>query len=440
MKIAWFTPYTIQSAIARYSHAILLELKKTHEVHLWTSSRKDLPESPVPIHTFSNSNEVIGPLSTYDVVIYNLGDNYLYHGEIYDVLTRIPGIVILHDFCMHHFFEAYYKMNDKLDIYHQDLRTLYGTSSINTVKTTLAHNYDTILESDFFVQYPLFEKSVANATAVITHSQFLAEKVQLCYPGPVENIPLPHFDYSNISTLSEPLENLFPFLSEKKILILTTGVVNPNKRVHRGIDILMDNPDLSRQVNYVVIGGHSNKSYISQLKKQIHQGKLESCVHLLGYQPDSILMKFMERADICLNLRYPALEGGSASIVEQLFFGKPSIVTKTGVYDELPDNVVRKISPHNEYHDLTFALKSLIDSQEDRSSLSRAAKQYVNDNLTPSKFCERLNHFLDRARYSAPIQNLVQTVCLQLTQIGANIESESLKTISEELEHLYPPA
>src|SRR5438552_851356 len=113
MKIAWFTPLNRQSAIGQYSARILEELVQTEQVVVYVSDT-DQVDACWPVNADLAMLSKIEPeqlphlLSGYDCVVYNMGNHHGYHGRIYEASLRHPGIVILHDVVLQHFFGGYF--------------------------------------------------------------------------------------------------------------------------------------------------------------------------------------------------------------------------------------------------------------------------------------------------------------------------------------------
>src|SRR5713101_5867316 len=114
MKIAWFTPLSKNSAIARFSRGVAIELAKTVDLVLCHFDTGETWDCNVAVRRYSSSEAISDQdLERYDLLIYNFGNYLPYHGEIYALSRRRPGICILHDFVMHHFFAAYFRENDR---------------------------------------------------------------------------------------------------------------------------------------------------------------------------------------------------------------------------------------------------------------------------------------------------------------------------------------
>src|SRR5882757_5557423 len=102
MKIAWFSPFSRKSAIARFSEGVVSELAKLAEVDLCCFDTGESREMSGLIRRFDSAAEIDDrTLSCYDLVIYNFGNYLPYHREIYLTSQRWPGLCILHDFVMH---------------------------------------------------------------------------------------------------------------------------------------------------------------------------------------------------------------------------------------------------------------------------------------------------------------------------------------------------
>src|SRR6476661_187691 len=85
-RIAWLSPYGPRSDVGAFTRCILPHFVKDDALR-------------VDCDLFINQ---CGP--SYDAAILNLGNNVENHGDIVNILRRVPAIAVLHDFSYHHFF------------------------------------------------------------------------------------------------------------------------------------------------------------------------------------------------------------------------------------------------------------------------------------------------------------------------------------------------
>ena len=98
MKIAWFTPFSLRSAIGEFSLYVTSAINEESTVDLWVVDAGER-RWKTRLRVKPADRAVASPdlLDDYDVVVYNVGNYSRYHGEILDVLERRAGIAILHD-------------------------------------------------------------------------------------------------------------------------------------------------------------------------------------------------------------------------------------------------------------------------------------------------------------------------------------------------------
>jgi glycosyltransferase involved in cell wall biosynthesis len=437
MKIAWFTPFSIKSAIGKYSQSVTNELTGSCTVDLWVNETRDL--LPTGLNCFSMSEARPKKLKEYDFLIYNLGNHLGFHKDIFEISEKFPGIVILHDFVMHHFFAGYY-----LDVlqdnaaYLNNMETLYGKRGLEVADKVLQGNRKPVWETDQVVDFPFFEKALGNALGVIAHSRFLARAVRRVYLGPVAVIHHPHYSYGNICRENSGGRKSLE-LPEGKILLLSIGHVNPNKRIDKVIKAIGEF-NLQDRIHYIVIGPHENESYFEQLNGLTRKHHLENSVRFFGYQPDPVMHEYMLNADAFVNLRYPPTEGASGSLLEQFYFAKPVIATDIGFFGELPDDCLMKIRPDHEESDLLDALQRLIADRAGAQAIGVNGNKFLLENLTPQKYRERFVAFLPKLESFKPVFHFLDRLGKELAQVSIPPENGLLESLSREISFMLPDA
>ncbi|HEV3079581.1 MAG TPA: glycosyltransferase family 4 protein [Gemmataceae bacterium] len=460
MKIAWFTPFCRQSAIGRFSQTVTAELARHAAVDIWTPHKPPAANAQegelhatalkvFPLASLHNNPEL---LASYDHVVYNLGDCWAYHGEIFETLEQTPGrsrkrqtgpsrkqqttIVVLHDYVMHHFFQGLYLIHRKdSDGYLQKVQTLYGPAARQEMAEGLAGG-SSVDVSRRAINFPFFEPCLTHATAAVTLSSFFADIVRAQALCPVARLYLPH----NLYDRPVPLEAAKTALGvpHDKLLLLSVGHVNPNKRIDAVLEVLGRDAELAAKVQYIVIGCLAHTAYREKLEQLIRDYRLGNVVRLLGQQSDEVLYQHLSSADLCINLRNPAMEGASASLVEALTFGRPLLVSDTGSYQEVPDGCVLKVPLRDEVPCLHKLLKDLVGDRARRQALGRQGREYVLKHHSPVSFARDFLEFIRTLDIVKPQFDLLDRVSHELAAMDVRAGTELVQKISREIDAFWP--
>lgn len=431
MKIAWFTPLSKKSAIARASVAIATELARLADVHVCHFESGDVRDTSVPVKRFASASAVDDrTLDNYDLAIYNFGNYLPFHREIFLLSRHWPGICILHDIVMHHFFAAYYLEDLRSPAaYSLLMERLYGEEGASAAARSLGGQR--VWECDDVSRFPLFEEVVQGALGVVTHSEFFRRRVAANYTGPTRRIPLA-YDADRTS----PVQSRKRLgVEEDCVLLVTVGHVNPNKRIEAVIDAVGRLGAVAQHIVYAVLGPGSPE-YQRTLEAAVRRNHLEGVVRFLGAVPDDLLRAYLSHADICINLRFPATEGASASAIEEMLFGKPLIVTDTGFYSELPGDCVVKIDPARE-EDLSGELSRLVSDAGLRASLGAAAQRFAEDEFRASRYAKEILDFGWEVRSARPLLTLTDRVAQECYRMGIAADMPIVATIAGEMGSIF---
>src|ERR1700758_5110110 len=104
MKIAWFTPYGLNSSIGNFSCLVAGALAgRDHSIALVSSDEHPLTERLSPpngielLHwSLFESDPAVADV--YDVIVYNIGNQLPSHFGVLRLIDRIPGVCIFHNF------------------------------------------------------------------------------------------------------------------------------------------------------------------------------------------------------------------------------------------------------------------------------------------------------------------------------------------------------
>lgn len=406
MKVAWFSPFNVESAIARYSKIILNELCSMVEIALFLPEHAVLEEQ---LETkanviFYNNDTLLPLLNTYEICIFNIGDS-AYHHSVWEALCIAydnlwPTIVIMHDWFTFNLFHGYYASKNNREKLFELSEQYYGKGKGKKLREILK-NHGTWKEC---LDFPFYEGVLAKTDLVIVNSKYSAKKIK-SFGKKIEVffIPSAYCQLNSEKITLIPKEQLnIPF--DKKILT-TIGVGSPNKLVDKVLLAIGSDSFLKENCAYFFVGDIS-KEYKMQLKEIAGKHRFKN-LYFHGYASQSELYSFLVYTDVCINLRQPCIEGASATLVEALVHGKPTCVSDDGCYADLPDDIVFKIRPGYEVEDLKEKLKNVLGDPELLTRISFAAKEYIK-HWDLNIYCKKMIELFCETRYEFGILSQIR--------------------------------
>lgn len=377
MKIALFSPLNpIKTGISDYNEEMLFELRKHLDIDLFIQQGYIPTNESVRLgfNIFPFIPEAFDP-SAYDEILYHMGNNYEAHGYIYDALKAHPGVVVLHDYVLQGFHAERYDATGDFGMYLQLQKKYYGQIGESIANNIARPETLPIWESAAAVAYPLNEDILEAAKAVIVHSNFVKEKIQIGYPKPLMKIN--HHGHT-LKTFDRNLVRGQLGVNEDNILISSIGYINKNKRFDVILSALeeLDNPNIT----YVIAG----KDRGDLLKNYLEDINLNICVK--GHLDLQKLEALISASDICINLRYPTMGESSGALLRIMGYGKPALVTNFGSYADFPDYSVLKIAPDiDEKEHIKRVVQALIQEKDFCRSVGEEASRYVREECSIEK-------------------------------------------------------
>jgi glycosyltransferase involved in cell wall biosynthesis len=417
MKIAWFTPLSTRSAIGEFSCHVTRALAELADVELWTADEPPYCRSDLPIVRYWRTAGELEPLSGCDALVYNMGDYLPFHGPIHAVAKHRPGVVILHDRVLHHLFAGMWLQGAEPSpqTYVARMGAYYGEAGAEVARESLEGKRKPVWESDEEVlRYPLYEEAIVNAHGVVTHSHRQAEDVRATWAGPVRALNLPCYE----EILKAVDDARLPSPGDR-LNLLTVGHLNPNKQVHRVVAMLAADPELASRVRYTIVGPDDGfAGYVGELREAIarHGGRLQ--IEMLGWQPPERLDELMAQTDVFVNLRHPVMEGGSASLMRQLAYGRPVLCFDSGFFGELPEGTASRV-PAGDFAAAHEALRQLVADAKLRRDVGARARALAAS-YDERSYAEGLLTLIDESRHAAPAIDCLEAAARELGRMNVD--------------------
>src|SRR5262245_61224125 len=201
MKVAYYSPLPpSRSGIADYSALLLPELEKRIDVAVARPGR------------FRREPRA-------DIALYHVGNDAEAHGWIVEALRRQPGVVVLHDFVLHHLVVGLTFARGDAAGYLAAMEREGGLVGRLLAYAVLDNKLPPLWETrpeDF----PLAGEVLDHATALIVHSHYVEQRARGAgYRGPIVRIPHPAWPVPQLESArieGDPLYGCLGHLNESK--------------------------------------------------------------------------------------------------------------------------------------------------------------------------------------------------------------------------------
>ena len=415
MKIAWFTPLALRSAIGDYSEVIATALASADDVTLYyPDSPEHGPPRPaaipcVPIPALPD-DRFLASLSAHDIHVYNIGNFLDFHLPIYRTALRKPGIVVLHDIVMRDFFSEYFaRLRDGAGGYGQFLRKAHGADAERAaaeVHAGRAHE-----TPDERLRHPLFRPTLTGALGAIVHSEYARQRVAAEVSVAVRTIDFPIFGPSRSYVDTDPVRTPCP---HGKVRLLSFGMLNRNRLIPETIAAIAESEYLRRHCTFDLIG-QGPKNLEATLRTSIERHGLGDTVRLHGWQPEEKLQEALLASDVVINLRNPHSGESSCVLSTSLLAGLPTMVWDHGFYAEFPDEVAVKLSSVAE---IGPALERLVRDAELRAAYGTSARVHALERFSTERYCRSFREFAEEVLRQKPMLMLADRVTDILQEMG----------------------
>jgi glycosyltransferase involved in cell wall biosynthesis len=370
-RVAYVSPLPPdESGIADYSAELLVGLGKRFTVDLFTSEdgRQATAEAGLGVDAYAElrGKHLRWP---YDAIVYQVGNNATYHGELYGLLQEIPGIAVLHEFMLHNLVRSGGSVDEFIDA----MSYSYGDVGVLAAGRMLGLDPTVDLWS-----YPLFERVVDASCELIVHSATVRHRVLESRPGARVTV-VPHYLSLNglpkMNDVSRRALRRDLGVPDRALVLASFGNINRAKR----IDVILRAFAQFRRKHpesvYLLAGTMSPDAVAIQ---QMLTGELGEGVIVTGHQSLPKLLALMDLTDIAINLRHPTGGETSGVCIRLLGLGKPVVVSADGWFLEIPDGCCAPIAPGVlEDEELLAVLDALTESEGLRLGMGAAAARWA---------------------------------------------------------------
>ena len=390
LRVAFASPLPpARSGVADYSRELLPHLARHVDVTAFT----DTQAAELPGFAVERLRDLPAALAAgrADVAFYQLGNCAPFHGEIYRLALAHPGVVLLHEYALHHLVRDLTLARGDVEGFVAAMRQAHGEAGERAARRSL----DDGVPVDPWT-HPLFEPVVDASLAVIAHNEATRERVLASRPAAeVTVVPQLHDPAAVPAGAAEPgAARAALGLPADAFLVGVFGFVTPAKRLEVTLAAFARLRAALPAARLLIVGEVSPAVAVDAL---LAGGRGEG-VELRGRVPLDDLQRHMAAVDVAVNLRWPTGGETSATLVRLLGLGKAVVVSNAGASAEIPDGCCAKVDVDWSEEETLFAtLRLLARDPELRRAMGEQGRRHVAAAHAPERASAALAAVLERA-------------------------------------------
>jgi glycosyltransferase involved in cell wall biosynthesis len=323
-----------------------------------------------------------------DLHLYHLGNSPA-HAFVYRAARAQPGVVVLHDWSLHHLVLRETVERGDVSAYLREMRRAYGETG-----TFVARQVARALGGDLLpALFPLNDRMLEGSLGVVTLSAQTAARVARRLPGR-PRLHLPHHLSLPIEPPpARPESRRRLGLPEDAFVVTAPGLATANKRLDVAVRVMarlrVDHPEA-----LLVVAGATDPRL--PLDTWAAEAGLGDGLRVTGRLGLADFERHLSAADVVLALRFPSHGEMSGAVVRALGVGRPVLVSAgSAPAEEFPEGVIVPIDPgRREEAELEAYLRHLRGSPRLRETIGALAAAHVRAHHRLDDTMETLAGFL----------------------------------------------
>jgi len=270
----------------------------------------------------------------FDSVIYQIGNNP-HHEFVYREAMQYPGVVVLHDYVLHHLVVEMTLARGDTEGYIRTLRASHGEAGEAWARGRAAGFEQ---EAGNFL-FPASTELARRARSIIVHNEFamgsLREQGITC---PIAVVDHPSVAANVSEETSRGIRRRHGIAEDDRIVGML-GFVTAAKRAEIVFESFSQALEQRPSMKLLIVGEPASNVDLEALA--VHLGVPRDRWIATGYVPDSEFDAYIATMDRVVNLRYPTAGETSGTLVRALAQRKPVAVNDFAQFSELRSAVTR---------------------------------------------------------------------------------------------------
>ena len=270
-----------------------------------------------------------------DVALYHIGNNHL-HREIYRMAVSRPGVAVLHDAVLQHFFLGTLSQ----DRYIEEFVYNYGEWTRGQAEDLWKNRARSAADPRFF-DYPMLKRLACASRAIVVHNPAAARLV-LEHNRQARVVEIPHFFAP--PPVPDPTDTL-RFRTQlgigpRTLVVGVFGHLRESKRLPVIVRAMERIWQAGAEAKLLVQGAFAS----SDLERAL-AGRLENDPRILrtGFLDEARFWQWAAAADVCVNLRFPGAAETSGIAIGMMGIGKTVVFTAGEEIARIPENACLRV-------------------------------------------------------------------------------------------------
>jgi glycosyltransferase involved in cell wall biosynthesis len=373
-KLAYVSPLPpVKSGIADYSAELVPELAKFYDITLVVDQERvdDARLDGLPLRA---PDWLRHHAQEFERVVYHVGNSHA-HQHMFELIRDVPGIVVLHDF----FFSGVLDNLEREEYLPQGfLKALYESHGYTGL---LSHRKEGRNPSIW--KYPVNKGVLDNAAGVIVHADFSKELATEWYGAGAadgwQTIPLLRGRPEGSATPEARAQARRRLgIEDGDYLVTSFGMLGRTKLNEELLDAWLASPlAADPRARLVFVGENDPGLYGAGLVKKIADAKATGRIKIAGFVDAATYADYLAASDCAVQLRASTRGETSASVLDCLLYGIPTIVNAHGSTASISDELLVKLRDGFATQELADALARLHGDTGERAALGQRALAHM---------------------------------------------------------------
>jgi glycosyltransferase involved in cell wall biosynthesis len=389
-RLAYVSPMPPErSGIADFSAGFLPELARHYDIEIVVAQKEvtdPLIHAGGPIRSAEWFNENAG---RYDRILYHFG-NSSFHTHMFNLARKWPGTIVLHDFYLSGVLAHEEMAGGKAEIWARALYASHGYSGL--IERKEGRNF-----TGTVLRFPCNLDQVEAASGFIVHSEH-ARRMAAEWYG--ENTVR---EWTRV-----PLARSMPRdadrgkaraqlgLASDEYVICSFGMQAVTKLGDRLIEAFAASRLARQERCRLVLVGDAPGDYGDQLRRLIRKQELGDRIAITGHVPIETYRTWLAAANAAVQLRTLSRGETSASVLDCMAYGLPTIINANGSMAELPADALLTLEDEFSDEALAAAMERLYEDPAESRRIGNAAARHVRQEHAPSRVAELYQEAIER--------------------------------------------